>query len=224
AAAQMKDPLPSGLRQKYGLMELKDAIANIHFPSDSDILKVARRRLVFDEFFYLQLGLLQRQQQARAIQTSAILVPRGQLVEKFHEILPFQLTGAQQRVLNDILNDLQKPVPMNRLVQGDVGSGKTVVAVLAILAAIQSGYQAALMAPTEVLAEQHYRKLVSWFNLLHLPVELLTGSTKTVKRRQIHSQLATGELPLLVGTHALIQDPVNFQRLGLVVIDEQHRF
>ncbi|MEH2388746.1 MAG: ATP-dependent DNA helicase RecG [Nostoc sp.] len=224
AAAQMKDPLPSGLRKKYGLMELKDAIANIHFPSDSDALKVARRRLVFDEFFYLQLGLLQRQQQARAIQTSAILVPRGQLVEKFHEILPFQLTGAQQRVLNDILNDLQKPVPMNRLVQGDVGSGKTVVAVLAILAAIQSGYQAALMAPTEVLAEQHYRKLVSWFNLLHLPVELLTGSTKTAKRRQIHSQLATGELPLLVGTHALIQDPVNFHQLGLVVIDEQHRF
>ncbi|QMS87672.1 ATP-dependent DNA helicase RecG [Nostoc edaphicum CCNP1411] len=224
AAANLKDPLPSGLRQKYGLMELKDAIANIHFPSDSDALKVARRRLVFDEFFYLQLGLLQRQQQARAIQTSAILVPRGQLVEKFHEILPFQLTGAQQRVLNDILNDLQKPVPMNRLVQGDVGSGKTVVAVLAILAAIQSGYQAALMAPTEVLAEQHYRKLVGWFNLLHLPVELLTGSTKTAKRRQIHSQLSTGELPLLVGTHALIQDPVNFQQLGLVVIDEQHRF
>jgi len=224
AASHLKDPLPSGLRQKYGLMELKDAIANIHFPTDSDTLQVARRRLVFDEFFYLQLGLLQRQQQARAIQTSAILAPKGQLLEKFHEILPFQLTGAQQRVINDILNDLQKPVPMNRLVQGDVGSGKTVVAVLAILAAIQSGYQAALMAPTEVLAEQHYRKLVSWFNLLHLPVELLTGSTKTAKRRQIHAQLSTGELPLLVGTHALIQDPVNFQQLGLVVIDEQHRF
>ncbi|MBD2383902.1 ATP-dependent DNA helicase RecG [Cylindrospermum sp. FACHB-282] len=224
SAAQMKDPLPSGLRQKYGLMELKDAIANIHFPEDSDTLKVARRRLVFDEFFYLQLGLLQRQQQARQIQTSAILAPKGQLLEKFNKILPFQLTGAQQRVINDILNDLQKSTPMNRLVQGDVGSGKTVVAVVAILAAIQSGYQAALMAPTEVLAEQHYRKLVSWFNLLHLPVELLTGSTKVVKRRQIHSQLETGELPLLVGTHALIQDPVNFQQLGLVVIDEQHRF
>lgn len=224
AAAQMKDPLPKGLREKYGLMELKDAIANIHFPKDSDTLSVARRRLVFDEFFYLQLGLLQRQQQARQIQTSAILAPKGQLLEKFNEILPFRLTGAQQRVINDILNDLQKSTPMNRLVQGDVGSGKTVVAVVAILAAIQSGYQAALMAPTEVLAEQHYRKLVSWFNLLHLPVELLTGSTKVVKRRQIHSQLETGELPLLVGTHALIQDPVNFQQLGLVVIDEQHRF
>lgn len=224
AVVNLKDPLPKGLREKYGLMELKDAIANIHFPDDSASLQVARRRLVFDEFFYLQLGLLQRQQQAKAIQTSAIIAPKGQLIEKFSEILPFQLTGAQQRVINDILNDLQQSTPMNRLVQGDVGSGKTVVAVIAILAAIQSGYQAALMAPTEVLAEQHYRKLVSWFNLLHLPVELLTGSTKIAKRREIHSQLGTGELPLLVGTHALIQDTVNFQQLGLVVIDEQHRF
>ncbi len=224
AVVNLKDPLPKGLREKYGLMELKDAIANIHFPDDSASLQVARRRLVFDEFFYLQLGLLQRQQQAKAIQTSAIIAPKGQLIEKFSEILPFQLTGAQQRVINDILKDLQQSTPMNRLVQGDVGSGKTVVAVIAILAAIQSGYQAALMAPTEVLAEQHYRKLVSWFNLLHLPVELLTGSTKIPKRREIHSQLGTGELPLLVGTHALIQDTVNFQHLGLVVIDEQHRF
>ncbi|MDJ0797228.1 MAG: ATP-dependent DNA helicase RecG [Calothrix sp. MO_167.B12] len=224
AATHLQDPLPGGLRQKYGLMVLKDAIANIHFPPDSDTLQQARRRLVFDEFFYLQVGLLQRQQQAKQVQTTAILAPRGQLIESFHQILPFQLTNAQQRVVNDILNDLQQPTPMNRLVQGDVGSGKTVVAVIAILAALQSGYQAALMAPTEVLAEQHYRKLVSWFNLLHLPVELLTGSTRTAKRRQIHSQLATGELPLLVGTHALIQDPVNFQQLGLVVIDEQHRF
>ncbi|MEM9923256.1 MAG: ATP-dependent DNA helicase RecG [Cyanobacteria bacterium P01_D01_bin.50] len=224
ATAQLKEPLPKGLRTKYQLMELKDAIANIHFPSDSDSLRAARRRLVFDEFFYLQLGLLQRQQKARQVQTSAILAPQGELLTKFYEILPFQLTGAQERVLQDILNDLQKSTPMNRLVQGDVGSGKTVVAVIAIIAAIQSGYQAALMAPTEVLAEQHYRKLVAWFNLLHLPVDLLTSSTKVAKRRQIHGQLETGELPLLVGTHALIQDPVQFQRLGLVVIDEQHRF
>jgi ATP-dependent DNA helicase RecG len=224
STVHLKDPLPSGLRDKYNLTELKEAINSIHFPPDSDRLQAARRRLVFDEFFYLQLGLLQRQHYARQNQTSAILAPKGELVKKFYEILPFQLTNAQARVLNEILNDLQKSVPMNRLVQGDVGSGKTVVAVIAILAALQSGYQAALMAPTEVLAEQHYRKLVSWFNLLHLPVELLTGSTKTAKRRQIHAQLETGELPLLVGTHALIQDPVNFLRLGLVVIDEQHRF
>jgi ATP-dependent DNA helicase RecG len=224
ATAQLKEPLPKGLRTKYQLMELKDAIANIHFPPDSDSLRHARRRLVFDEFFYLQLGLLKRQQTARQVQTSAILAPQGELLKQFYEILPFQLTGAQKRVIQDILNDLQKSAPMNRLIQGDVGSGKTIVAVIAIVAAIQSGYQAALMAPTEVLAEQHYRKLVNWFNLLHLPVDLLTGSTKVAKRRQIHAQLETGELPLLVGTHALIQDPVNFQRLGLVVIDEQHRF
>ena len=224
AAAQLKDPLPSALRKQYELMELSEAIANIHFPPTSEVLESARRRLVFDEFFYLQLGLLQRQHQARQTQNSAVLAATGRLIDQFYQLLPFQLTNAQQRVINDILNDLQTPVPMNRLVQGDVGSGKTVVAVVAILAAIQSGYQAALMAPTEVLAEQHYRKLVSWFNLLYLPVELLTGSTKTTKRRQIHAQLETGELPLLVGTHALIQETVNFQRLGLVVIDEQHRF
>ena len=224
AATLLKDPLPGALRDKYELMELSDAIANIHFPADSAALETSRRRLVFDEFFYLQLGMLQRQHKARLTQTSAILAPRGHLIDQFHQLLPFALTGAQQRVLNDILSDLEKPAPMNRLVQGDVGSGKTVVAVVAILAAIQSGYQAALMAPTEVLAEQHYRKLVGWFNLLHLPVELLTGSTKAPKRRQIHAQLETGELPLLVGTHALIQAGVNFQRLGLVVIDEQHRF
>jgi ATP-dependent DNA helicase RecG len=224
SSIHLKDPLPGGLREKYNLMELKDAINNIHYPPDSDSLKGARRRLVFDEFFYLQLGLLQRQHKAKQIQTSAILSPRGELLDNFYNILPFQLTGAQNRVVNDILKDLEKSSAMNRLVQGDVGSGKTVVAVIAILAAIQSGYQAAMMAPTEVLAEQHYRKFVNWFNLLHLPVELLTGSTKVAKRRQIHAQLETGELPLLVGTHALIQDPVNFNRLGLVVIDEQHRF
>ncbi|MBV9388658.1 MAG: ATP-dependent DNA helicase RecG [Chroococcidiopsidaceae cyanobacterium CP_BM_ER_R8_30] len=224
AAVHLKDPLPVALRDKYGLIELPVAITNIHFPADSSALELSRRRLVFDEFFYLQVGLLQRQHKARQTQTSAVLTHTGQLIDRFYELLPFKLTNAQTRVLNDILNDLQSSTPMNRLVQGDVGSGKTVVAVVAILAAIQSGYQAALMAPTEVLAEQHYRKLVSWFNLLHLPVELLTGSTRVAKRRSIHAQLETGELPLLVGTHALIQDPVNFQRLGLVVIDEQHRF
>jgi ATP-dependent DNA helicase RecG len=223
-ASQIKEPLPVAIRKQYGLMEVSEAIANIHFPKDSDTLATARRRLIFDEFFYLQLGFLQRRQAQKKLQNSAILAPTGQLIDNFYKILPFQLTGAQTRVINDILNDLQSSTPMNRLVQGDVGSGKTVVAVIAILAAIQSGYQAALMAPTEVLAEQHYRKLVSWFNLLHLPVELLTGSTTAKKRRQIHAQLQTGELPLLVGTHALIQDPVNFNSLGLVVIDEQHRF
>jgi len=224
AVSQLQDPLPEGLRDKYGLIGLQEAVAQIHFPPEGVALDAARRRLVFDEFFYLQLGLLKRRSTQQQQQTSITLAPIGHLIEQFYQVLPFALTKAQNRVVNDILNDLQKNVPMNRLVQGDVGSGKTVVAVVAILAAIQSGYQAALMAPTEVLAEQHYRKLVGWFNLLHLPVELLTGSTKTSKRKQIHAELASGELPLLVGTHALIEDPVQFQQLGLVVIDEQHRF
>jgi ATP-dependent DNA helicase RecG len=224
AVVQLQDSLPDGLREKYELVVIQEAIAHIHFPPNKEALDTARRRLVFDEFFYLQLGLLKRRMAQRQQQTTATLAPTGHLIDQFHEVLPFKLTGAQQRVVNDILNDLQQPTPMNRLVQGDVGSGKTVVGVIAILAAIQSGYQAALMAPTEVLAEQHYRKLVEWFNLMHLSVELLTGSTKTSKRKQIHSELQTGELPLLVGTHALIEDPVKFQKLGLVVIDEQHRF
>jgi ATP-dependent DNA helicase RecG len=224
AAGLLKDPLPKVVREQYGLMELAASIQNIHFPEDSDTKGAARRRLIFDEFFYLQLGFLQRRHLLRQIHTQTIIKPTGILIDRFREMLPFQLTNAQQRVVSEILEDLQQPAPMNRLVQGDVGSGKTVVAVMAILAAIQSGYQAALMAPTEVLAEQHYRKLVGWFNLLHLPVELLTGSTKAAKRRKIYSELETGELSIAVGTHALIQDKVNFCNLGLVVIDEQHRF
>jgi ATP-dependent DNA helicase RecG len=224
AAIDLVDPLPEPIRQQFGLVPLPVAIAHIHFPKDDEGLQEARHRLVFDEFFYLQLGLLRRRQERRQEATSVILPPTGALIDQFYANLPFAFTGAQQRVVNEILTDIQQPTPMNRLVQGDVGSGKTVVAVVAILSAIQAGYQAALMAPTEVLAEQHYRKLVGWFNALNLPVELLTGSTRTAKRKQIHSELLTGELPLLVGTHALIEDPVQFQRLGLVAIDEQHRF
>ncbi|MGB3495389.1 MAG: ATP-dependent DNA helicase RecG [Elainellaceae cyanobacterium] len=224
AAVDLEDSVPDEIRQSFQLIGIREAIAHIHFPPDSDSLDAARRRLVFDEFFFLQMGLLRRRQQQQQQQTSVVLAPTGELVQDFHKILPFALTGAQQRVVNDILADLQTAVPMNRLVQGDVGSGKTVVAVIAILSAIQAGYQAAFMAPTEVLAEQHYRKLVEWFNQLHLTVELLTGSTRAAKRRQLLQELKTGELPLLVGTHALIEDPVQFKQLGLVVIDEQHRF
>lgn len=223
AVELLKDGIPKELQEQHQLIELKKAISHIHFPLDRDWLSAARRRLVYDEFFYLQLGLLKRREMQKK-QPSAPLVPTGKLIQEFYQLLPFELTKAQKRVINEILNDLQKTSPMNRLVQGDVGAGKTVIAVVGMLAAIQAGYQTALMAPTEVLAEQHYRKLVSWFNLIHIPVELLTGSTKVKKRRQIYSEIETGELPILVGTHALIQDTVNFNRLGLVVIDEQHRF
>ncbi len=221
---QIKDPLPTILKQQYSLIDLPTAIAQIHYPEQQIQLIEARRRLIFDEFFYLQLGFLERKQQEKANRVAVSFAPQGELVEQFQTILPFKLTNAQERVIQEIQEDLQSSSAMNRLVQGDVGSGKTIVAVFAILAAIQSGYQAALMAPTEVLAEQHYRKIVEWFNQLYLPVELLTGSTKTAKRREIHAQLQSGELPLLIGTHALIQDPVQFRKLGLVVIDEQHRF
>jgi len=212
ALPELPDPLPADIRQQYDLISVTQAIAQIHFPDDEENLAQARRRLVFDEFFYLQLGLLRRRQEQQQQQTSVTLAPTGELIDRFYEVLPFKFTDAQQRVVNDILADLQRPVPMNRLVQGDVGSGKTVVAVVAILAAIQAGYQGALMAPTEVLAEQHYRKLLSWFTQLHLPVELLTGSTRAAKRRKLLAKLATGELPVLVGTHALIEDPVQFRR------------
>jgi ATP-dependent DNA helicase RecG len=225
AVVQLQETLPAGLRQQYTLSDIQSAIASIHFPDSTEALDMARKRLVFDEFFYLQLGLLNRRQKQQEHRTTIVLEPTGKLLSQFYdEVMPFTLTGAQQRVVTDILGDLQKSIAMNRLVQGDVGSGKTVVAVIALLSAIQSGYQGALMAPTEVLAEQHYRKLVHWFNQMHLPVELLTGSTKVAKRREIHRALQSGELPLLVGTHALIEDPVQFDRLGLVVIDEQHRF
>lgn len=218
------DPLPQDLRRKHGLMELPEAIAFIHQPQTSPQLEAARRRLVFDEFFYLQLSFLLRRHQLLASEAVTNIVTVGPLLEQFYSQLPFSLTSAQRRVINDILNDMTSKTPMNRLVQGDVGSGKTIVAVLVILAAIQSGYQAALMAPTEVLAQQHYRKIATWFEPLGVSVELLTGSTRTVKRREIHAQLETGELSVLVGTHALLQEKVNFHQLGLVVIDEQHRF
>ncbi len=226
AAALVEDPLPAELKRQLQLLDLPLALQQIHFPETQELLAQARRRLVFDEFFYLQLSLLQRRQRYRA---QAQAVPRyqparGELLDRFYQILPFQLTAAQQRAIDEILADLRDPLPMNRLLQGDVGSGKTVVAVAALLAAIQSGWQTALMAPTEVLAEQHYRKLVEWLSQLQVPVELLTGSTPPAKRREILRQLQTGELPLVVGTHALIQPAVQFRNLGLVVIDEQHRF
>lgn len=217
---QVIDPLPEKLREKYKLLSLKEALAFIHYPPDRDKLDQAIYRLCFDKYFFRRLVALHRQEQ----QQSPSFATQGGLIQRFDQILPFQLTKAQVRVIQEIQQDLQKTKPMNRLVQGDVGSGKTIVAVYAILAAIESGFQTALMAPTEVLSEQHYRKIVHWFNQLALPVELLTGSTKATKRREILRQLSTGELPLVIGTHALIQEGVEFQRLGLVVIDEQHRF
>ena len=220
------DPLPEQLRQELALPGRLTALQQIHQPLDREQLQASRQRLVFDEFLLLQLALAQRRERLRQRQAPPLVLLPGQedLVIRFLELLPFRLTGAQQRVLAEIRADMARPQPMARLVQGDVGSGKTVVALASLLASIEAGCQGALMAPTEVLAEQHYHKLVEWLNPLQVNVELLTGSTPQRRRRQMLQDLANGQLQLLVGTHALLEDPVEFDRLGLVVVDEQHRF
>jgi len=222
-SASIIDPLPPKLRERYDLIPLEQALSHIHFPPDQSALQSARYRLVFDEFFYLQLALLWKRHQTKQYEGIALTDP-STLLDKFYDILPFTLTEAQQRVIDEIMQDLSQPNPMNRLVQGDVGSGKTIVALAACLRAIEAGYQTTLMAPTEILAQQHYQKAKDWFSTLGLTTALLTGSTPTKGRRVILGQLITGQIDLLIGTHALIQPTVMFQNLGLVVIDEQHRF
>jgi ATP-dependent DNA helicase RecG len=220
------DPLSEQLRQQLAFPCRAIALQQIHQPRDREQLQASRQRLVFDEFLMLQLALAQRRERQRRRQAPPLVLLPGQvdLVARFLDLLPFCLTGAQQRVLGEIRADMARPQPMARLVQGDVGSGKTVVALASLLASIEAGCQGALMAPTEVLAEQHYRKLVEWLTPLQVSVELLTGSTPLRRRRQMLQDLANGQLQLLVGTHALLEDPVQFDRLGLVVVDEQHRF
>ncbi|MCU0528936.1 MAG: ATP-dependent DNA helicase RecG [Cyanobium sp. Prado107] len=228
------DPLPEAVRRDEGLLERSCALQQIHAPASRDQLRASRRRLVFDEFLLMQLGLLQRRRQLtsrRALPLSsgaAAPAPAAGggvgLLRRFLELLPFGLTNAQARVLDEIRADLAREQPMARLLQGDVGSGKTVVAIAALLTAVEAGCQGALMAPTEVLAEQHHERLGAWLPRLHVSSALLTGSTPTRRRRQLLDDLANGQLQLLVGTHALLEDPVQFARLGLVVVDEQHRF
>ena len=220
------DPLPPPRRDARGLLSRDQALVAIHRPDTSEQLQQARHRLVFDEFLLLQLSLMQRRAALRQRSAPVLLrgVEREGLVGRFLSLLPFELTGAQKRVLSEIEQDLERPEPMARLVQGDVGSGKTVVAIAALLKAVEAGWQGALMAPTEVLAAQHYRSLCCWLPPLNVNVELLTGSTPRRSRRQILSDLSGGTLRILVGTHALLEDPVAFDRLGLVVVDEQHRF
>jgi ATP-dependent DNA helicase RecG len=221
------DPLPRHLCQDtLRLPSRPEALEQIHRPSDSEALQQARRRLVFDEFLLLQLALGLRRQRLKGQAAPSLLPTSGadSLMAQFLALLPFPLTAAQRRVLAQIRQDLAKPQPMARLLQGDVGSGKTVVALAALLTAIESGCQGALMAPTEVLAEQHHRKLAPWLAQLHVTSALLTGSTPARRRRELLQDLVNGQLQLLIGTHALLEDPVQFQRLGLVVVDEQHRF
>jgi ATP-dependent DNA helicase RecG len=216
--------LPRSVRERLGLMPIQQAIAQIHFPDSEQAIDPARQRLVFEEFFLMQLGVGMQRQRTRQERGIAMRIDADRLNEMLHRIVPFELTNAQKRVIREIWSDMAQPHPMNRLLQGDVGSGKTIVAAAAILAAIDNQYQAAMMAPTEILAEQHYINLHRLFQPLGISVELLVGRLSNKQRQQARERIATGRGMVAVGTHALIQEGVSFARLGLAIVDEQHRF
>jgi ATP-dependent DNA helicase RecG len=219
----LEDPLPPALRARHRLEPLPAAIRGGHFPRTDDEFVAARRRLVYDEFLLLQLGLsIRRHRQGR--QPGLAMNPPGVLARRLLASLPFALTDAQERVWREIRTDMAEPFPMNRLLQGDVGSGKTIVAGLAVLTAVEAGYQTALMAPTEILAEQHVMTLTALLEPLGVPVAMLTNAVKGKARESVLTAAAEGALGCVVGTHALVQEVVKFRRLGLAVVDEQHRF
>lgn len=212
-------------RQKHHLIKREHAFIHVHFPSDTESLKKARFRLKFDELFFIQLRLLKLKLLNQTKFQGAVFSEVGELVNQFYsECLPFDLTNAQKRVVREIRHDLGSGKQMSRLLQGDVGSGKTIVALMSMLLAVDNGYQAALMAPTEILAEQHFATISKFLEKLNLHIALLTGSTKKAERKALHERLESGEIHILIGTHALIEDVVQFKQLGLVIVDEQHRF
>ena len=219
------ETLPAYLLKKFALLNLTESLVNVHFPKNAEMLKKARQRLKFEELFYIQLNILQqtkwRDQHFRGFVFGQI----GHYFNSFYnDYLPFELTGAQKRVLREIRIDVASGRQMNRLLQGDVGSGKTLVALMTMLMAVDNGFQACIMAPTEILATQHFASLKEFLGDIGIKVALLTGSVTAKKREPIHEQLRNGELDILIGTHALIEDTVQLKNLGMVVIDEQHRF
>ena len=206
-------------------MPLTDALYNIHFPQNPDLLRRAQYRLKFEELFYVQLNILRYTKERRNKFRGLVFGKVGEIFNTFYsQNLPFQLTGAQKRVIKEMRRDMGSGRQMNRLLQGDVGSGKTLVALMTMLIALDNGYQACMMAPTEILATQHYETICRFLAGMNVRVELLTGTVKGKKREAILSGLLTGDVQILIGTHAVIEDTVNFASLGLVVIDEQHRF
>lgn len=229
AFLQLQSPLPETLTaaiiSKHHLMSLTDALKNIHFPKNPELLRKAQMRLKFEELFYIQLNILRYSKDRQQKYRGYIFEHIGKAFNEFYtKNLPFELTGAQKRVVKEIRNDVGCGKQMNRLLQGDVGSGKTLVALMSMLIAIDNGYQACLMAPTEILANQHTETIKELLFGLNIHVELLTGSVKGKKREKLLSDLITGNINILIGTHAVIEDNVAFSKLGLVVIDEQHRF
>ncbi len=221
----IKENLPLDLQKKYGLIPRNSAFRQIHFPNNPEELAAAQKRLKFEEFFFLHLSLLAQKAQGKKVNRSFPFPKVGAYFNTFfNDYLTFELTKAQKRVLKEIRKDLGREIQMNRLLQGDVGSGKTIVALMSMLLAIDNGYQALMMAPTEILAQQHYNGIKDDIEKLGLNVALLTGSTPQSQRKIIHEQLQIGSLHIIVGTHALIEDNVQFNNLGLAIIDEQHRF
>jgi ATP-dependent DNA helicase RecG len=222
---QFKENLPNYMLAELQLISRKEAIINVHFPSDSMVLTQAQRRLKFEELFYIQLQLIQKNRLQKQKIKGYVFSQVGDAFNTyFKEHLPFQLTGAQQRVVKEIRQDMGTGKQMNRLLQGDVGSGKTIVALLSMLIAKDNAFQSSLMAPTEILAIQHYQSIQEAIGSLPLRVALLTGSIKGTERKNIYADLADGKIDFLIGTHALIEDKVQFKNIGLAIIDEQHRF
>lgn len=226
---QLREPLPETLSPailtEHHLMPLTEALMNIHFPANPELLRKAQCRLKFEELFYVQLNILRYAKDRQRKYRGYVFETVGEIFNTFYaKNLPFELTGAQKRVLKEIRRDVGSGKQMNRLLQGDVGSGKTLVALMSMLIALDNGYQACMMAPTEILANQHFETIRELLYGMDIRVELLTGSVKGKKREAILTGLLTGDVRILIGTHAVIEDTVNFSSLGLVVIDEQHRF
>lgn len=215
------DAVPAGVQRQYHLAPLRFAVENVHFPKNRTFLEAARRRLIFEELLVLQLALMHMKKRQKS--QSEIRL-ENDYSESFYKLLPFTPTGAQKRAIAQCVADMRGDTPMNRLVQGDVGSGKTAVAAGVLYSAVKNGYQCALMAPTEILASQHYHSLSALLSCTDVKVKLLTGATPAAEKKQLKQALADGEIDLVIGTHALIQNDVVFCRLGLVVTDEQHRF
>ena len=224
-SSYIPETLSLEIRKEYKLISKREALLNVHFPKSDALLAQAHRRLKFEEFFFIQLAMLKLKQHKKETYISYPFTNIGEHFNEFYkEQLPFELTNAQKRVLKEIRMDVASGKQMNRLVQGDVGSGKTIVALMVMLMAKDNGFQACLMAPTEILATQHFQGLKEMVEAVGMKMALLTGSVKTARRREIHADLESGELDILVGTHALLEDKVQYKNLGLAIIDEQHRF
>lgn len=222
---EIENVIPDFIREKYGVLDKKIAVEQIHFPESIELLEQARFSLIFEELFLIQLKLVRlREQNANSHSALALKIKEHGLVRNFIDSLPFELTGGQKKAVNEILNDLNSDIPMARLLQGDVGSGKTVVATIMLLAGVENGYQGALMAPTEILAQQHYNNLQQWLTPMGISVGLFLGSQGKKVREKFRTDLRNGQMNIAVGTHALIQEDVDFNNLGAIVVDEQHRF